>query len=45
MAALKGQTLRQRARNLIEIAHPDFRDALKAEYEKRNRDYIEGGKK
>ena len=35
MAALKGQTLRQRARNLIEIAHPDFRDGLKAEYEKR----------
>lgn len=35
VAALKGQTLRQRARNLIEIAHPDFRDALKAEYEKR----------
>ena len=34
-AALKGQTLRQRARNLIEIAHPDFRDELKAEYEKR----------
>ena len=34
-AALKGQTLRQRARNLIEIAHPDFRDALKEEYEKR----------
>ena len=35
VAALKGQTLRQRARNLIEIAHPDFRDELKAEYEKR----------
>ena len=35
VAALKGQTLRQRARNLIEIAHPDFRDALKEEYEKR----------
>ena len=35
VAALKGQTLRQRARNLIEIAHPDFRDGLKAEYEKR----------
>ncbi len=30
VAALKGQTLRQRARNLIEIAHPDFRDELKA---------------
>lgn len=35
VAALKGQTLRQRARNLIEIARPDFRDELKAEYEKR----------
>lgn len=35
IAALKGKTLRQRARNLIEIAHPDFRDALKEEYEKR----------
>lgn len=36
-AHLKGETLRQRARNLIEIAHPDFRDELKAEYEKRFR--------
>ncbi len=35
VAHLKGETLRQRARNLIEIAHPDFRDSLKAEYEKR----------
>lgn len=35
VAALKGRTLRQRAHNLIEIAHPDFRDELKAEYEKR----------
>lgn len=35
VAHLKGETLRQRARNLIEIAHPDFRDQLKAEYEKR----------
>lgn len=35
VAALKGRTLRQRARALIEIAHPDFRDGLKAEYEKR----------
>ena len=35
VAALKGQTLRQRARNLIEIAHPDFRDGLKAEFERR----------
>ena len=35
IAHLKGETLHQRARNLIEIAHPDFRDGLKAEYEKR----------
>ena len=28
IAPLKGQTLRQRARNLINIAHPDFRDEL-----------------
>ena len=35
VAHLKGETLRQRARNLIAIAHPDFRDALKEEFEKR----------
>ena len=35
IAHLKGETLRQRARNLIAIAHPDFRDGLKAEFEKR----------
>lgn len=35
VAALRGLTLRQRARNLIAVAHPDFRDDLKAEYEKR----------
>ena len=35
IAALKGRTLRQRARALIEIAHPDFRDTLKAEFERR----------
>lgn len=35
VAHLKGETLRQRARNLIAIAHPDFRDGLKAEFEKR----------
>lgn len=35
IAALKGRTLKQRAHNLIEIAHPDFREGLKAEYEKR----------
>jgi 4-hydroxybutyrate CoA-transferase len=35
IAELKGRTLKQRARNLISIAHPDVRDELKAEFEKR----------
>ena len=35
VAHLKGHTLRDRARALIEIAHPDFRPGLKAEYERR----------
>lgn len=35
IAELKGKTLKQRARNLINIAHPDVRDELKAEFEKR----------
>lgn len=35
IAALKGRTLKQRAKALIEIAHPDFREDLKKEYEKR----------
>lgn len=35
VAHLKGRTLRERARALIEIAHPGFRDELKAEFEKR----------
>lgn len=35
IAALKGHTNRERARALIEIAHPDFRDELKKEYERR----------
>lgn len=35
IAPLKGKTLKQRARNLINIAHPDFREELKAEFEKR----------
>lgn len=34
-AHLKGHTLRQRAKALIEIAHPDFRDELKEEYVRR----------
>lgn len=37
IARLKGRTLRERARALIEIAHPDFRDGLKEEFEKRFR--------
>ena len=35
IANLKGKTLRQRAETLIAIAHPDFRDELKAAYEER----------
>jgi 4-hydroxybutyrate CoA-transferase len=35
VAHLKGQTLQNRARNLISIAHPDFRPQLIAEWEKR----------
>lgn len=35
VAHLKGKTLRDRARALINIAHPDFRDELIKEYEKR----------
>jgi len=35
IAPLKGKSLRQRAKALIEIAHPDFRGELKNEYNKR----------
>lgn len=35
IAALRGKTLRDRAKALIEIAHPDFRPALIQEYERR----------
>jgi len=35
IAELKGKTLKDRARNLINIAHPDFREELKVEFEKR----------
>lgn len=38
IAHLKGQTLKNRARNLINIAHPDFREELKVEFEKRFND-------
>lgn len=35
IAALKGKSLKERARNLINIAHPTVREELKAEFEKR----------
>jgi 4-hydroxybutyrate CoA-transferase len=35
IACLKGKTLRERARELIGIAHPDFRGSLAEEYERR----------
>ena len=35
IAKLKGKTLKQRARNLINIAHPQFREELAAEFERR----------
>ena len=35
VAQLQGKTLRQRARALIGIAHPNFKDDLAAEFEKR----------
>ncbi|WP_027398164.1 acetyl-CoA hydrolase/transferase family protein [Anaerovorax odorimutans] len=35
IALLKGKTLKERARALIAIAHPDFREELKVEFEKR----------
>lgn len=34
IARLKGKTVKNRARALIAIAHPDFRDQLKADFEK-----------
>lgn len=37
VAKLRGQTARQRALNLINIAHPDFRDGLLFEARKMNR--------
>jgi 4-hydroxybutyrate CoA-transferase len=38
IADVKGQSLRQRARNLINIAHPEVRDGLQEEWEKRFRE-------
>lgn len=35
IAEMKGKSLKQRARALINIAHPDFREELKVEFEKR----------
>jgi 4-hydroxybutyrate CoA-transferase len=35
IAELKGKSLRERARNLIEIAHPSKQDELMAEFERR----------
>ncbi len=35
VARLRGRTLRQRAEALISIAHPDFREGLMAEFERR----------
>jgi 4-hydroxybutyrate CoA-transferase len=35
VAQLKGKTLRQRAKELVAIAHPDFRAGLAEEFEKR----------
>lgn len=35
VAHLKGKTLKQRARALINIAHPSFREELIQEFEKR----------
>lgn len=35
IARLKGANLKERARQLINIAHPDFREDLKVEFEKR----------
>lgn len=35
IALLKGKTLKERAKALIKIAHPNFRDELRAEYERR----------
>ncbi|MDR1188503.1 MAG: hypothetical protein LBK95_13795 [Bifidobacteriaceae bacterium] len=36
VAQLRGKTSRQRSRELISVAHPDFRDQLAAEHERRH---------
>jgi 4-hydroxybutyrate CoA-transferase len=35
IAPLKGKSLRERARNLIDVAHPSVKDELALEFEKR----------
>ena len=35
---MKGRTLKDRARQLINIAHPDFRDELKEQFVERFKD-------
>ena len=35
IARMKGRPIKDRARQLINIAHPDFREGLKEEFEKR----------
>lgn len=35
-AKIKGQSVRQRVRNIISVAHPDFRDELEFEAKRRN---------
>lgn len=42
IAALKAKTLKQRATALIKIAHPDFRNSLIEEFEKRFHCKFEG---
>ena len=38
IAEMKGRTLKDRARQLINIAHPDFRDELKEQFVERFKD-------
>jgi len=35
IARMKGKTLRERARALVKISHPDFQEGLKEEFERR----------
>jgi 4-hydroxybutyrate CoA-transferase len=35
IARMKGRTLKDRARQLINIAHPDFREELKVQFKER----------